>query len=207
MRPVKVPRAIAILKLGNTVPLVLAQSKAIVSEIVANPTIFITPNPPVAVLDAQISALEVAQTATLTRVSGAVEIRNVKLQELIQSLHVARTYVEATANANPSSAPATIKAAGLLVKKAAVRSKPDLDVKQGTIAGTVTILAKSAGPRTAYSWQWSLDQKAWTDLPQTIQARTSMVDLAAGVTHYFRFRVLDKAGVGDWSDVVSLMVK
>jgi hypothetical protein len=207
MRAVKISRSIAVINLGKSVPLVLAQAKAIVAEIAANPSIFITPNPPLAVLNSQIAALEAAHTAALSRVSGAVEIRNVKLQDLTQSLHTTRTYVEGIANADPSNAPATIKAAGLLVKKARAHTKQELAVKQGAIPGTVTILAKSAGTRATYSWQWSLDDKAWTDLPQTLKARTSMVNLAVGVTHYFRFRVLDKAGLGEWSDAVSLMVK
>ena len=207
MRTVKISRSIAVIKLGNTVPLILAQAKTMVTEIAANASIFTTPNPSLAALNSQITALETAQTAALSRVSGAVEIRNVKLQDLIQSLHIARTYVEGIANANSSSAPATIKAAGMLVKKSVAHAKQELAAKQGAISGSVTILAKSAGPRATYSWQWSPDDKVWNDLPQTLKARTSTVNLAVGVVHYFRFRVLTKAGLGEWSNVVSLLVK
>jgi hypothetical protein len=118
-----------------------------------------------------------------------------------------RAYVENQANLDPGTAPATIKAAGLLVRKAAVRTKLDFQVKQGAASGTVILVAKAAGPRASYDWQWSMDQKVWTDLPQTLKARTSMVNLAVPVLHSFRYRALTKAGMADWSQVVSLVVK
>ena len=60
---------------------------------------------------------------------------------------------------------------GLLVRKAMSRTKQDLAVKQGAVSGSVTINAKAAAQRASYDWQWSLDLKLWTDVPQTLKAR------------------------------------
>ena len=207
MRSVVIPRTLATLTPARTVPQLIAQAKAIVAEIAANPALFPTPIPPIATINAQIAAVEVSQTAALTRVSGAVEDRNVKERDLRGSLHMTCAYVENQANLVPGTAPATIKAAGLLVRKVAVHTKLDFQVKQGAVSGTVILVAKAAAARASYDWQCSLDQKAWTDLPPTLKARTSMVNLAVPVMHSFRYRALTKAGVADWSQVVSLIVK
>jgi hypothetical protein len=207
MRTVVIPRTLATLNLAKTIPQLIAQAKAMVAEIVANPTLFPSPNPSIAAINAQIAALEVSQTAALNRVHGAVEDRNVKARDLRGSLHMLRAYVESQANLDPGTAPATIRAAGILVRKVAVRTKLDFEVKQGAVSGTVILVAKAAGPRASYAWQWSLDEKVWTDLPPTLKARTSMVNLAVPVMHSFRYRALTKAGIADWSQVVSLLVK
>ena len=125
MRSVKLRRTFAVLNPARAVPLLIAQAKAVVAEIAANPTIFPSPNPPLATINTQIAALEVAQTDVLTRASGAVEARQVKVLDLTGSLHTARAYVEDRANLDPATAPATIKAAGLLVRKTPVRTKLD----------------------------------------------------------------------------------
>jgi len=208
MRSLKVPRIFVTLNPGKakSVPQAIAHAKSIASSIAANPAIFKAPNPPIATFNAQISAAEAAQAATLTRAAGTVEARDVAMRALDESCHIAQTYVESIANADPGSATATIAAAGMTVRKARSSTKQQLAVKQGPISGSVTIVAKSAGSRSVYSWQFSLDQKSWTDLPQTIKAKTLVVGLQAGVVTYFRFRVLNKAGLSDYSQVVSLHV-
>jgi hypothetical protein len=75
------------------------------------------------------------------------------------------------------------------------------------VSGTVNLVAKSAGTRAAYDWQYSTDQKTWTTLPMTLQAKTGVSGLTAGTTYYFRVQSLIKTGTENWSQIVSLMVK
>jgi hypothetical protein len=59
--------------------------------------------------------------------------------------------------------------------------------KQGSVSGTAKITAVSAGHRASYEWQYSVDGgKTWVTAPATMQA---------------------KAGEGDWSQAVALLVK
>jgi uncharacterized protein (DUF2126 family) len=206
MRRTIIPRISALLPTGKSAPVVIARAKTLASEIAANPTIFKTPNPPLAVFNAHISDAEVAQAAIATRTAGTVEIRDAKLRVLIDDLHTIKTYVEGIANADAATAPATIRAAGFLVRKAPSRTKQDLAVTQGAVSGSVIIAAKAAGKRASYDWQWSLDQKVWNDVAPTLQSRTSVSGLAVAVVHYFRYRAVIRAGVADWSEPVSLIV-
>ena len=93
------------------------------------------------------------------------------------------------------------------VRKDTVREKPTLAVQQGPFSGTVRITAKAAAPRAAYDWQYSTDQKTWTVLPQTLQAKTSLAGLAAGTVYFFRVQALTRTGEENWSQVVSFLVK
>jgi hypothetical protein len=82
-----------------------------------------------------------------------------------------------------------------------------LGVKQGSVSGTVNLAAKAPAHRASYAWQYSTDQKTWTSVPQTLQAKTGVSGLTAGTTYYFRVQVLTMTGGGDWSQIVSLLVK
>jgi len=207
MRSVNVARVFVALKTPATVYGVLDQARTIVTEIEANPSIFTTPNPPLAILKTAITALDTAQTATLSRAAGTVQARDQKVYDLVALLHTAAAYVEDLANVDPTKAPTVIHAAGMAVRKAAVRTKQDLAVTQGAVSSSVILVAKAAGKRASYEWQYSLDQKVWTDLPATLQAHTSASSLAVGVMHHFRARAISKAGAGEWTQVVSMIVK
>jgi len=200
-------RAIAVLKLSPRVKNVIAFAQAVATAMTDNAH-FPTPNPTLAVLQADITALNSAESAVLARTKGAVEDRNVKLAVLRTGLETMKTYVQSVADAaTPSNAALIIESAGMGVRKITLHDKPVLGVKQGTVSGTVTLSAKAAGHRAAYAWQYSTDQKTWTSLPQTLQAKTSMSGLTAGTTYYFRFQALIMTGEQDWSPIASLLVK
>jgi cation transport regulator ChaB len=94
-----------------------------------------------------------------------------------------------------------IHRAGMAVKKLTARNKADLAVTPGPVPGTAHLVAKSAGHRSAYEWQYSLDQKTWTAMPVTLQAKTDVSGLTSGTTYAFRFRPVLKAGEATWSQV------
>jgi predicted phage tail protein len=92
------------------------------------------------------------------------------------------------------------------LQKARVSMKSEFAVRQGATPGSAHLVAKSAGRRAAYEWQYSTDQKTWTDAPTTLKAKTDILGLAAGSTYYFRFRAVLNTGDGAWSPVLSLPV-
>jgi hypothetical protein len=69
------------------------------------------------------------------------------------------------------------------------------------------VTAKAADKRAAYDWQYSTDQKTWTPIPATLQAKTGVSGLTAGTVYYFRVQPLTRTGEQNWSGLVSFMVK
>ncbi len=74
------------------------------------------------------------------------------------------------------------------------------------LSGTAKLIAKAVATRASYEWQYSIDQKTWTSAPSTLQARTDILALTAGTAYCFRVRGVTKAGEGNWSQVVSLLM-
>jgi hypothetical protein len=87
-----------------------------------------------------------------------------------------------------------------------LHDKPAIAVKQLSVSGSVEIIAKSVAHRAAYDWQYSTDQKTWTSLPPTLQAKTTVSGLTVATVYYFRFQPLIKTGEENWSQIVSLLV-
>ena len=71
---------------------------------------------------------------------------------------------------------------------------------------TAHLVARAAKTRASYNWQQSSDGVIWVDLPRTVRADAEVTGLAAGVRYSLRYRTLTKEAVGDWSDVVSVLV-
>jgi hypothetical protein len=203
---VNMSRSIAVLKLSARIKDVISFAQQIATAMTGN-AYFPTPNPPLSTLEADVAALNTAEAAVLSRVKGAAEARNSKLATVRSDLEVLRTYVQSIADAaNPTNAEAIIESSGLAVRKTAVRNKPALAAKQGSVSGSVNVAAKSAGSRAAYDWQYSTDQKTWTSLPPTLQAKTGVSGLTAGTLYYFRVQPLTKDGEQNFSEIVSLIV-
>ena len=167
-----------------------------------------SPSPSLATFQADIAAIVTAETAVLARTKGAVESRNAKLAVVKGDLENLKTYVQAVSDAaNPTNAAAIIQSAGMTLRKVTLHDKAQLAVKQGTVSGTVVVATKAAAKRAAYGWQYSTDQKTWTSLPPTLQAKTGASGLTVGTLYYFRVQPLTPTGEQNWSDMVSFVVK
>jgi hypothetical protein len=201
-------KAIAVLKLSNKVKSVIAYAQSVATSMLANATSFPSPTPTLANFQADVAALAAAETAVLARTKGAVESRNAKLAIVKSGLENLKTYVQAVSDAaNPSNAAAMIESAGMTLRKVTLHDKALLSVKQGSVSGTLVLAAKAAGKRAAYGWQYSTDQKTWTSLAPTLQAKAGVSGLTAGTVYYFRVQPLLPTGEQNWSDLVSFMVK
>lgn len=200
-------RSIAVLKLTNQVKHTISFAQSVASAIVAGSASFPSPTPPMATFQADIAALVTAETAALARAKGAVDIRNAKLAVLKTDLENLKAYVQSVADAaNPTNAAAIIESAGMAVRKTTLHDKATLAVQQGSVSGTVVIRAKAVARRASYGWQYSTDQKTWTNLPVTLQAKTTATGLTPATSYFFRVRGVTLTGEGNWSQVVSLLV-
>jgi len=200
-------RFVVVLLLPTSVPALVKLAQAILAGLTNN-AFFTTPNPPLSTLSTLIARVDAAETAVKTRAQGTVEARNVAKAALAQALHDVKAYVEGIANANPEQAEAMIASAALRSKKISPRIKAELAVTAGDVSGTARILAKAVARRAAYDWQLSTDGgKTWTSLPQTLQARTTVVGLPVGTSCSFRFRALTRTGAGDWSQTVAYLAR
>jgi len=201
-------KAIAVLKMSHKVKSLITFAQSVATAMLANTASFPSPSPTLANFKADIDALVTAETAVLARTKGAVETRNAKLATVKSALDNLKTYVQAVADAaNPSNAAAIIESAGMTLRKVTLHDKAALAVKQGSVSGTVVLAAKAAAKRAAYDWQYSTDQKTWTSIPPTLQAKTGVSGLAAGTVYFFRVQPLVRTGEENWSGIVSFMVK
>ena len=206
MKAPQAAKATATLPIPHGVSNLITLAHTIVTKMTGNPY-FPSPNPSLATVLGTLTALGGAEVVAQTRAKGAVEARDAQERVLRDQLKYLKVYVQSIADGDAANAEAIITSSGHSVRKAKTGSKQDLVAKMGKASGQIKLVAKSAGQRATYDWAWSLDQKAWTDLPQTMQAKTTMTVTTVPVTYYFRFRtLLPKTGLGDWSQVVSLMV-
>jgi hypothetical protein len=199
--------AIAVLKLSPRVENVIAFAQNIATALSNNAASFASPNPPLATFQADLAALVAAENAVLARTKGAVETRNAKLAIVHADLENLKGYVQTVANpATNTNAEEVIENAGMTVKKVTPRDKPALAVVQGSLSGSVELVAKAAASAVAYGWQYSTDQKTWTAMPMTMQAKTSASGFTPGTLYYFRVQALTRGGEQAFTQIVSLIV-
>ncbi len=201
------PRSVAVGKFPSPVPALLKFAQAFASALTSNPN-FPDAGPIVAAIVAAVAALTAAETTAKTRVQGAVAARNVAKGNLLTALHAGKSYVQGRADTNVTQAQAIIESSSLTVRKAVLRQKLGFAAKPGAVSGTAHLTAKVTSPRAAYEWDWSADGgKTWTTLPVTMQAKTTVPNLPVGTVASFRVRSVTRTGEGDWSQVITLLIK
>jgi hypothetical protein len=202
-----VSRSLAALKLPKAFAALITYAQSILAAMNGNAR-FPLPVPALAVIAAAIAVLQTAESAALARTKGTVTTRNDKRAALVGLLQQLKSYVQAIADADAENSAAIIQSSGFAVKKTAVRKPRVFAVSQGAVSGAAKLVTRSAGPRSAYDWEYSLDAgKTWVILPSTVQAKTIATGLPVGVTVMFRFRSVTKTGESDWSQPVALLVK
>ena len=200
-------RVLASLNLPTQVADQLKYGQSLLAGVTNNPH-FPTPDPAIAAFSDALTKYSAAETAAQSRLKGTVAARNAARVVFLGAIHALKARVQSVADASPEQAEAIITSTTLSVKKTTNRQKQTFAVKYGPTSGTVHVIAKSAGARAAYEWQYSLDGgKTWVQVPNTLQARTSISALPVATTVEFRYRVTTKAGMGDWSQPTSLLVK
>jgi hypothetical protein len=200
-------RAVGALNLSEVVPVMSKQSKSIVQSMTNNPFFTNPINPLLATVSNHLGDLDDAEAKVELGGKSATSARNLAKKTVKRDMQQLLGFVQATADADPDQAEAIIRSAGMSVKRITVRQKNKDEARQGDVSGTVILIAMFAGRRALYQWQWSSDQKTWTNLPTTFITRTGMSGLTPGMTYCFRSQVDTRAGISDWSQVVAILVK
>lgn len=183
----------AVLKLPRRVKDIGAYTQSIITSMTGNSS-FPNPSPALATVQADLDAFNASEATALTRAKGAAEARNAKLLALEDDLRHLLDYVQGVANADPASADAIIQSAGMAVRKVTLHAKGDIVVKQGPVSGSVKLVVKAVATRACYEWQYSTDQKTWTEVPPTLQSKTEIDGLTPATAYFFHFRGITKDG-------------
>ncbi len=168
---------------------------------------FPNPSPTPTAIRAAADALALANARAVRGGEIAVADRNVKRQDAEGLVDQLVGYVRATVRAqatDAASATAMIVGVGLSVRKRGRPPKAALAVKHGSVSGEMLIVALAVAKTAMYFWEMSVDLATWTSLPQTLSADTAVAGLVPGQLYHFRFRAQTRAGMSDYSQVVSL---
>ena len=152
-----------------------------------------------------LAALKLAEEATHHGPVGAAADRDVALRVVKADMRQLKGIVQSAADADVDHAQAIIESSGMSVAKRAIRSKPDLAARHGKVPTWVNLYAKAAKGKASYYWQMSTNGTTWSDLPDTLRAKTSVSGLTPATMYYFRFRSLTTPGLSDWSAPVSII--
>jgi len=118
-----------------------------------------------------------------------------------------RDYVQQCCESNMENAFAIAESANMRLWVAGVRVKAALTITQGLVSGTVVCDAKAVARQATYYFSYSVDEKNWVSVPETMTCKITISGLTPGQTYYFRFRALTRKGMGDPSQIVSFLVK
>jgi hypothetical protein len=207
MTATAIHRILAALNLPTHVADELKYGESVFAGVTNNPH-FPMPDPVITAFSDSLTKYGAAETAAQSRLKGTVAARNAARVVFLGAIHALKARIQSVADASPEQAEAIITSTTLAVKKTVTRQKQTFVVKYGPTSGTVHVVAKSAGSRASYEWQYSTDGgKTWTQVPNTLQAKTTIVGLPVATTVEFRYRVTTKTGMGDWGLPTSILVK
>jgi hypothetical protein len=200
-------RPLAALYLPGKLGALLQYVTAIVKAMTGNPA-FPAPSPTLAEITSAVTDLQTAETAAVARTKGAVITRNTKRTALLTLLRQLQAYVQKIADGDLENGASIIGSAGMSVRKTPTRAARAFAASPGPVSGSAKVVTVTASRRASYEWQYSTDGgKTWVTAPVTLQAKTTIVGLPAGTTVMFRSRAVTKIGEGEWTQVVSLLVK
>jgi hypothetical protein len=198
-------RLIVALNLSERINDIINFASAVLNALTSNPSVP-SPIPPLAVFEAHVVELRAAQAVTLSRLHGSAAERDVKLGVVLSDLESLRSCVQWAADMSPENAGSIIENAGMSVKRVGYHHKAEIEATQGKVSGSVHVVAQAVRTRSFYDWQLSTDGQTWETFASTLKANVDIGGLTVGKRYSFRVRRATKAGVGDWSDPVSLFI-
>jgi hypothetical protein len=184
----------------------IVKTRFIVTSMTGNVN-FTTPSPTLAVITANVNALETASLAA--RGGGPDDTANMYAKETVLDLSLKSLggYVEGIANASPLNAVAIILSAGMDVRAKASVTSVDFAVRakgQGELK-----LMHHGVDRGTYEFQMSTDPSSeanWQRIYCGTRGRIVKSGLNSGTRYYFRAAVIDKNGLSPWSTVMNSIV-
>jgi hypothetical protein len=199
-------RVLGLLRWPIDFPGRIKYADGIVSAIGDNAATFATPSPALATLTTSVAELSTCETAAATRALGAAAVRDAQwvLTEGLFEQELA--YIQTVSDANPGRSAAIFALAGMSTRE--VPSRGPRGYKMTQPASTVVeIVAPTAGPRTAHIWQYGTTPGAFPNWMVTTVAKLTLTNQVPGTTLYVQYRVVTRTGYGEWSEVLSMLVK
>jgi hypothetical protein len=200
LRKSKYRGALAILQLG----------RAVYAAMTKYPSYFPTALLTLAQFGADIDALARAESKALNRTQVAYSDRDAALVRVIVDLDFIRAWVQWLADneSDPAAAVVIAEQAGMTTigRRASVPKGLRLKKSKKRVHGIDAFVTRNAA-RDTYHWAYSIDGgRTWIDALPTSQARATFGPFTPGMTVAIRYRAVTTAGVGNWSDPVSIIV-
>jgi hypothetical protein len=123
-------RSTVTLRPPKSVPALIVYAQGIVKRMTGNPS-FPSPAPALAAVMTGINELQIAETAALSRIKGAIAVRDEKRVTLVTLLQQVRAHIQVTADADPTNAAPIIESAGVAVRKTPTRRARAFAAKPG----------------------------------------------------------------------------
>jgi hypothetical protein len=178
--------------------------RSVATAMTGNPH-FPSPTPTMAAFEAHIDAAADAKAHVLIGPIGSAAQRDAKFAAVQSDLEQLRLHVQHVADASSGEAHAIIESAGMSLRRPGLHDKQALTVKAVSVAGSVVVVAKAAGDRATYEWQYSRVGEPWIEVERTRQAKKAFEGLVPGATYRFRVRAVTRAGRSDFGEVVSFL--
>lgn len=197
------------LKLSRlSVPEKIEKSRFIVSSMTTN-AFFIAPNPvpipTLAVITADVNALETAYIAAKGGGKDETAMMHAKEEVLNKDLLILAAYVQMVSNNNGANAEAVALSSGMDIKHIPVHTAHEFSVSSTGRPGEIKTVTRYFN-RSVFHWQMSTDGITWQTIGMTTRAKLIKGGLVSGQRYYFRVAVIDKEGQGPWSNVLNTIV-
>ena len=162
---------------------------------------------------------EIAQQAVRSRTVGAAATRDAECALLFTGMESERTFIQGLADASSGRGIAIIQNAGLSVSGFPNNPKPLLTLRNGKQSGSVVceanvgLLVAAAGPlkphqQRFFNWESTVDgSKTFQAAPSTPKGKTTISGFTPLTMVGVRVSMTNGTGQGDWSQVVTILVR
>lgn len=191
---------------GLPIPKKIEFARSVIISMTGNPN-FVTPNPTLAVIGTNATALETAYVNAANGAIGLKAVMHAKEQALEISLGLLASYVEGIANANPTLGDAIILSSGMKERKPNPPKANGFRISSTGLPGEV-MLRMDADNRAVFTFEVTLtpaDEASWTVLHSGTRAAFLATGLISGKRYYFRVAKTDKKGINPWSNVLDII--
>jgi hypothetical protein len=180
---------------------------------------YAAPNPPLPAFLTLIQNADAAQLAVRNRTVGAAATRNSECALLFTAMESELVFIQGLADANPGRGTAIIQNAGLFVGGFPNNPKALLTLRNGKQSGSIVceanvgLLVAAAGPIKPYqqrffNWESTVDgSKTFQAAPSTPTGKTTISGFTPLTTVGVRVSMTNRTGQGDWSQVITILVR
>lgn len=182
-------------------------SHTIITALTGNP-VFAEPEPTLPALTGMLTTFTTASAAAKDGGKAETAAKNAARVVLAQGLRELGAYIDRTATTLEEFLSSKYP---LQKERAPVGIQPapsNLRTRHGKVSGSLDAACDANEHRVMVEWQTATGQNPtdWTTQPSTNSSRTTFSGFTPGTWVSVRCRIRVPAGVGDWSNVVQLMM-